>query len=1138
MDYFETPSGSDSDIESFETVESLRYLDIEELDEVEYALPASEAPTLAEVLSTEEEENYILKSQSKEEPSSCSALQVDFLQAVSQQLTQAQERSFAGAPTALSVGCDGKLTVGTAHGHLLTFFEQTLRWVCDSNTDRGAISCLAYNKESTRLLAGYARGLICQYDALRGTVLRRVTLGGEIWGTLKVTWAGHSGLALDTGGSVWLIKFSRPLGVRSARTSCLFSGARGEVVAMAARDARILALATLSRVIIVAGGHAAGLRVNGPPDTLPTLVWSETDDRILLCARATTLQWLSMTITGSAISLKPTQRIELKTTPLWLGWLGGNIAIFDADENLRLWGDNYDKPLDLSHIEPVYASVFFKGHWTDGRVSKAMCRAGASALGGACAVEGTFALLGRRGVVRVRPREALTRAHAFFASGRYSHALKLLCSAQGSAAKELSTKFIISISQRPHIVNNKQVADLAVKLCLKYDLSEELWGLLWEACSKENAFVEAVGDAAVRGDLSAAPPSPDSSQALIERLAEFEPELVERVVASLPLMSLDPHRASVFTRSKGLWRGVAAIAATLGGCGGAMRELMPYVDAECGRRRARGPGGACGCAGAALVVAAADALAGRGAGGRPLPEHARPSARHDALLALLASEAAFGGRSPLRVLVEHEAAAGVRLLEQCSRDPPFVGPLGKQNRLRVARALLAFSRDLHEPEDRIEILEFITGQLNAGVLPADQEVINGLQELAVVTEGERADRAWLATLGRVRPDPDRLRAQVDAAEGRPRMLWRLTATLQHSQTAFQHFFDITNPSSSDVDEFFEYLRSRIADDDIKSLLEAYLPALINLRPRAVAALVKTDFEPAVASYLKSYSDEHALEFGEALRETGRIRGAAAAAHLRNVCMMRPGDVDKFLAENCGFVRPEDALHIIKEVGPKEALPICLEATGDPKAALDALLELATSSEVGDAETRFITAAGELCARVSPTVPPSVAAGMWTQLLRTAKSTPPSVLLEAVSYLPLDETLGRNCDSPEIAVMILSCAANRKESWKCVSRIAGREAHDALARALAAAGRGCAVRGACRTCGRRLADGSGAVTGHCARATHAECAPEARCRACGHPAAGEPVVLPSRPPRRDQIQPADFDGLLLTAPPRPDLEGIV
>lgn len=129
---------------------------------------------------------------------------------------------------------------------------------------------------------------------------------------------------------------------------------------MAARDARILALATLSRVIIVAGGRAAGLRLIGPADTLPVLEWSSTDEQILVCGRAKTLQWLSLTVTGTNISIRPVQRVELISSPLWLGWLGGNLAIFDADENLRLWGEDYDKPLDLSHFEPVYASAFFK----------------------------------------------------------------------------------------------------------------------------------------------------------------------------------------------------------------------------------------------------------------------------------------------------------------------------------------------------------------------------------------------------------------------------------------------------------------------------------------------------------------------------------------------------------------------------------------------------------------------------------------------------------------------------------------------------------------------------------------------------------------------------------------------------------
>lgn len=60
---------------------------------MEYALPASEAPTLAELLSSEEEE--IRKPEENiEEPATCSALQVDFLQAISQQLIQAQVINF------------------------------------------------------------------------------------------------------------------------------------------------------------------------------------------------------------------------------------------------------------------------------------------------------------------------------------------------------------------------------------------------------------------------------------------------------------------------------------------------------------------------------------------------------------------------------------------------------------------------------------------------------------------------------------------------------------------------------------------------------------------------------------------------------------------------------------------------------------------------------------------------------------------------------------------------------------------------------------------------------------------------------------------------------------------------------------
>lgn len=112
----------------------------------------------------------------------------------------------------------------------------------------------------------------------------------------------------------------------------------------------------------------------------------------------------------------------------------------------------------------------FQGHWTDGRVSRAMCTAGISALGGACVSAGALSLLGRRGIVRVRPRHLLARAQAFLSSGRHLNALRLLCSTQGTEAMSLACQFIDNISDRPHILSNKQVADQTVKLCLKYNL--------------------------------------------------------------------------------------------------------------------------------------------------------------------------------------------------------------------------------------------------------------------------------------------------------------------------------------------------------------------------------------------------------------------------------------------------------------------------------------------------------------------------------------------------------------------------------------------------------------------------------------------------------------------------------------------
>ncbi|VVC86751.1 unnamed protein product [Leptidea sinapis] len=642
---------------------------IRQLDEVEYALPASDAPSLEEILNCKQldiSEDGIENKHN--EPATCSGLYIEFLQAVSQQVAQAEERSSAGPATTLSVGTNGRLTVGTAHGHILSFHDQTLRWVSDKYTDLGAIASLAYNQDGSRLLAGFARGPVYQYESKNGDVLRKITFSGDIWGTLKVTWAGTGGILLDTGGSVWLMRFTRPLGVRSTKVSCIFSGSRGEVLALAAKDARILALATHTRIIVVCGGQAAGVKLMGPTHMMPVLEWFDSKSDILVYARGHFLIWLKLSFTGTTISLQPLKRVELKTVPMFLGWLSPLSAIiFDSTESISIMDDQFDEPLDLSHIQPVYASAFYKGHWTEGRVSLAMSRAGETALAGACIVDGILTILGRKGIVRVRLRDVITRSKIFMSSGHYLEALKLLSSTRGTESVMVAREFVATFIEKPHIL----LTNCGLS-CGRIVLSRQHWSRHW------------------------------------------------------------------------------------------------------GTRPCEG------------------------------------------------------------------ISSAMRLLEQCSREPPFAGPLGKQNRLRVARALLTFtttSGDSQDQERTLEIIEFLGGQLQNGALPLDQQLIQNIQDLVASIENEKSDRAWIGILMRMRNQRDQLFADYRNHIERPRILWKVDSLIDRHDEAIKQFFDIESPSQQDIDEFFVYIQSIISSSDIRKRLHDFLPKIIELRPGAVAALL-------------------------------------------------------------------------------------------------------------------------------------------------------------------------------------------------------------------------------------------------------------------------------------------------------------
>lgn len=68
------------------------------------------------------------------------------------------------------------LIIGTSHGLVLAFdSSQTLRWCDQEARNQGSVSALCFNHDSSRLLVGYARGLILMIESSNGKVLRTLT---------------------------------------------------------------------------------------------------------------------------------------------------------------------------------------------------------------------------------------------------------------------------------------------------------------------------------------------------------------------------------------------------------------------------------------------------------------------------------------------------------------------------------------------------------------------------------------------------------------------------------------------------------------------------------------------------------------------------------------------------------------------------------------------------------------------------------------------------------------------------------------------------------------------------------------------------------------------------------------------------
>lgn len=149
---------------------------------------------------------------------------------ISSQLITAIERSEAGLPTVLTVS--NLIAVGTSRGLILLFDSHQALKLYITTEYKDAISALSLNNKCDRLLVGNSLGHIFMFDTLNGKLLRKITeahpLGNAIL-NLKFTDDPTLACFSDSGGSVFMLEFKRVMGVRSADSTCIFSGSRGEV---------------------------------------------------------------------------------------------------------------------------------------------------------------------------------------------------------------------------------------------------------------------------------------------------------------------------------------------------------------------------------------------------------------------------------------------------------------------------------------------------------------------------------------------------------------------------------------------------------------------------------------------------------------------------------------------------------------------------------------------------------------------------------------------------------------------------------------------------------------------------------------------------------------------------------------------
>ncbi|KAK0411317.1 hypothetical protein QR680_005599 [Steinernema hermaphroditum] len=492
--------------------------------------------------------------------------------------------------TALAVSSQ-LVAVGTSAGIVLVFNRLSGKVL---NSVRGddhgeSVSCLAFSSDAQRIAVGTSKGLVRILGSLSGKVYEKACEAVQPGrGVIQLDFALRNRrlLTLDNGGSVFEYRSS------GSKVRCVFSGSNGEVVRMRVIKDELVALMSLTKVVVLAVHKTQvvfATQYSGSPKCPPLFEWSamqnSSDSIVAALARGSEVSFfhLSRRERGS-FAAYCARTVRIPGDVINLKFLDENeLLVLDSAECAFLVDVQRGTLVDsreAASAQMVYGSAFFKGLSTGGNVSEAMVHLSDRVCYQSVAhFDGNIYVLGRSQVSVVQIGDHLSQLEAFESRGEIVsavlYALDVFSGKVSSRRNRSETRR--SISERfPRIIQ----ALLDKTMRVDQGFAEELYNhykkhisILMRACVNTNhydllykailpkveedpiarsVFYESMDDVIQESALQHPPPA--LVHDYIAHLAqENQLAQIEFAVMHLPMESLDIHQIMTICNRNNLY---------------------------------------------------------------------------------------------------------------------------------------------------------------------------------------------------------------------------------------------------------------------------------------------------------------------------------------------------------------------------------------------------------------------------------------------------------------------------------------------------------------------------------------------------------------------------------------------------------